>query len=384
MPKLELTQSFIEAVKVESNTSSTDYYDKKVVGLLLKVLPSGRKTFYIRYKDVENCGCQRKIGNAAILSVIEARDLARLYLANISLGQDPFLHAPINPSPTLGSFALEDYLPYVKTYKKSWNMDESRLRNHLLPRFRNRRMSDIKKRDVVALINELAENFKPGTINRVTILLRYMFNLAMKWEIKGVTRNPTAGIPLLKENNQNERFLSALDAKALLRAINYSRNKMLKHIIPMLILTGARKREVLDAKWEDFDLDRGIWRIPNTKSGKARAVPLSDTARDLVKKLEATMCCDYVFANPNTCKPYNSFYYSWHTARKDAGLADLRVHDLRHSFASFLVNAGRSLYEVQTLLGHSQITTTQRYAHLSTDSLRSASNEVSVAVPELT
>jgi integrase len=384
MPKLELTQSFIEAVKVESNTSSTDYYDKKVVGLLLKVLPSGRKTFYIRYKDVENFGCQRKIGNAAILSVIEARDLARLYLAKISLGQDPFLHAPINPSPTLGSFALEDYLPYVKTYKKSWNMDESRLRNHLFPHFGKIRMNDIEKRDVVSLINEMAENFKPGTINRVIILLRYMFNLAIRWEVRGVTRNPTSGIPLLKENNQNDRFLSALDAKALLRAINYSRNKMLKHIIPMLILTGARKREVLDAKWEDFDLDRGIWRIPNTKSGKARAVPLSDTARDLVKKLEATMCCDYVFANPNTCKPYNSFYYSWHTARKDAGLADLRVHDLRHSFASFLVNAGRSLYEVQTLLGHSQITTTQRYAHLSTDSLRSASNEVSVAVPELT
>jgi len=348
------------------------------------VLPSGRKTFYLRYKDTENCSCQRKIGNAVILNITEARDLARLYLAKISLGQDPFLHAPISPSPTLGSFALEDYLPYVKTYKKSWNMDESRLRNHLLPRFRNRRMSDIKKRDVVALINELAENFKPGTINRVTILLRYMFNLAMKWEIKGVTRNPTAGIPLLKENNQNERFLSALDAKALLRAINYSRNKMLKHIIPMLILTGARKREVLDAKWEDFDLDRGTWRIPNTKSGKARVDPLSDTARNLIEKLSANQCCDYVFANPNTRKPYASFYYSWHTARKDAGLADLRVHDLRHSFASFLVNAGRSLYEVQTLLGHSQITTTQRYAHLSTDSLRRASNEVSVAVPELT
>ena len=232
-------------------------------------------------------------------------------------------------------------------------------------------MNDIEKRAVVALINELAEKFKPGTIDRVVILLRYMFNLAMRWEVKGVTHNPTAGIPLLKENNQNERFLSALDAKALLRAINYSRNKMLKHIIPMLILTGARKREVLDAKCDDFDLDRGIWRIPNTKSGKARVVPLSDTARNLIEKLSANQCCDYVFANPNTCKPY-------------ASLADLRVHDLRHSFASFLVNAGRSLYEVQTLLGHSQITTTQRYAHLSTDSLRRASNEVSVAVPELT
>jgi integrase len=183
------------------------------------------------------------------------------------------------------------------------------------------------------------------------ILLRYLFNLAIKWEVEGVTSNPTSGIPLLKENNQIERFLSALDAKALLRAINYSRNKMLKHIVPMLILTGARKREVLDAKWEDFDIARQIWRIPTTKSGKARVVPLSDMATRLVKQLQETKCCDYVFANPNTRKPYKSFYYSWHSARKDAGLDDLRVHDLRHSFASFLVNAGRSLYEVQTLLG---------------------------------
>ena len=383
MPKLELTQSFIEAVKVESNTSSTDYYDKKVVGLLLKVLPSGRKTFYIRYKDVENCGCQRKIGNAAILSVIEARDLARLYLAKISLGQDPFLHAPINPSPTLGSFALEDYLPYVKTYKKSWNMDESRLRNHLFPQFGKIRMNDIEKRDVVSLINEMAENFKPGTINRVIILLRYMFNLAIKWEVEGVSRNPTAGIPLLKEDNHVERFLSSEEAKALLIAIKNSKNPMLQHIISMLILTGARKREVLDAKWEDFDMERSIWRIPTTKAGKARIVPLSDTASVLLIKLRQRKRCAYAFANPVTLKPYSSVYYSWHTARKKAGLSDVRVHDLRHSFASFLVNAGRSLYEVQTLLGHTQIKTTQRYAHLSTTSLRSASNEISLAVPEL-
>ena len=112
-------------------------------------------------------------------------------------------------------------------------------------------------------------------------------------------------------------------------------------------------------------------------------MPLSDTAAKLVERLQEKKSGDYVFANPNTRKPYNSFYYSWHSARKDAGLDDLRVHDLRHSFASFLVNAGRSLYEVQTLLGHSQIKTTQRYAHLSSDSLRKASNEVSVAVPEL-
>ena len=89
MPKLDITQSFVDTVKVESEASSTDFYDKKLVGLLLKVLPSGRKTFYLRYKDTENCSCQRKIGNAVILNITEARDLARRYLAQISLGQDP-------------------------------------------------------------------------------------------------------------------------------------------------------------------------------------------------------------------------------------------------------------------------------------------------------
>ena len=158
---------------------------------------------------------------------------------------------------------------------------------------------------------------------------------------------------------------------------------MLQHIISMLILTGARKREVLDAKWEDLDMERNIWRIPTTKAGKARIVPLSDAASVLLIKLRQRKCCAHAFANPATLKPYSSVYYYWHTARKEAGLSDVRIHDLRHSFASFLVNAGRSLYEVQTLLGHTQIKTTHRYAHLSTTSLRSASNEISLAVPEL-
>lgn len=87
-----------------------------------------------------------------------------------------------------------------------------------------------------------------------------------------------------------------------------------------------------------------------------------------------------VFANPKTRKPYVSFFYSWDTARKQAGLADVRIHDLRHSFALFLVNAGRSLYEIQKILGHTQVKTTQRYAHLSQDTLIDAANAAMDAV----
>ena len=383
MPKLDLTQAFVKKTKVPESLNSIDHYDERMPGLLLKVLPSGRKTYYIRYKNPKKVNCQRKIGNAEILSLSQARALARRKLAEVAMGEDPFKDAPLNLSPTLEAFAENDYIPYVKTYKKSWEMDISRIRNHLLPYFGTMRMKDIEKRDVVQLINDQLPDYKPGSINRVIILLRYMFNLAIKWEVEGVFRNPTAGIPLLKENNQVERFLSAEEAKALLIAIKASKNPMLQHIVSMLILTGARKREVLDAKWEDFDMERTSWRIPNTKAGKARIVPLSDTATALLTKLRKKKRSPYAFANPITLKPYKSIYYSWHTARKEAGLDDVRIHDLRHSFASFLVNAGRSLYEVQTLLGHTQIKTTQRYAHLSTTSLRAASNEVSLAVPEL-
>jgi integrase len=383
MPKLDLTQAFVKKTKAPESLNSIDYYDERMPGLLLKVLPSGRKTYYIRYKNPKKVNCQRKIGNAEILSLSQARALARRKLAEVAMGEDPFKDAPLNLSPTLEAFAENDYIPYVKTYKKSWEMDISRIRNHLLPYFGTMRMKDIEKRDVVQLINDKLPDYKPGSINRVIILLRYMFNLAIKWEVEGVSRNPTAGIPLLKENNQVERFLSAEEAKALLIAIKASKNPMLQHIVSMLILTGARKREVLDAKWEDFDMERTSWRIPNTKTGKARIVPLSDTATALLTKLKKKKRSPYAFANPITLKPYKSIYYSWHTARKEAGLDDVRIHDLRHSFASFLVNAGRSLYEVQTLLGHTQIKTTQRYAHLSTTSLRAASNEISLAVPEL-
>ena len=151
----------------------------------------------------------------------------------------------------------------------------------------------------------------------------------------------------------------------------------------MLILTGARKNEVLKSKWQDFNFDQRIWRIPTSKSGKARHVPISDGMLHLLAGVPRHADCDYVFANPKTLLPYVSIFGSWNTARKAVGLADVRIHDLRHSFASFLVNSGRSIYEVQRILGHTQIKTTQRYAHLSQDSLLAAANEISKAVPIL-
>jgi len=149
---------------------------------------------------------------------------------------------------------------------------------------------------------------------------------------------------------------------------------MLQFIVPLLILTGARKRELLDAKWSDFDLDRRTWRISMTKTGKARHVPLNDGALQILGSITCEAGCEWLVPNPKTGKPFVSIFAAWNTARTLAGLSDVRIHDLRHSFASLLINQGRTLYEVQHLLGHTQVKTTQRYAHLSQDTLLAASN----------
>jgi integrase len=187
-------------------------------------------------------------------------------------------------------------------------------------------------------------------------------------------------LPNLADKHHFSRCIGAVRYSPSYEAVCKSENTMLKFIVPMLILTGARKREVLDAKWTDFDLSRRAWRIPITKSGRARHVPLSDGALSLLASMPREAGVDWAFANPETGKPYVSIYCAWNTARQNVGLSDVRMHDLRHSFASLLINAGRTLYEVQHILGHTQVKTTQRYAHLSQDTLLAAANSATTAL----
>jgi integrase len=157
-------------------------------------------------------------------------------------------------------------------------------------------------------------------------------------------------------------------------AVDASRNRDLGAIVRLLLLTGARKRELLDARWEDIDWLHQLWRIPKTKAGKVRYVPLSETALELLTRRQQSCANELIFTNPRTGQAFQTLYSEWHQARLQAGLGDLRLHDLRHSFASFLINGGRSLYEVQQLLGHSNGAMTQRYAHLAHDTLLDAAN----------
>jgi integrase len=316
------------------------------------------------------------------ISLRQARKLAEHKKNMIALGQDPFEEKEQTKQvPTFADFIADQYMPYVKSYKRSWDTDVSLLKNHLLPRFGKRYMDELTRQDIVKMhADRKASGAAAGSANRLLIMMRYIFNLALKWEVPGVKANPCKSVPLMEENNKMERYLSVEEAQRLNEAVCKSENAMLKYIVPMLILTGARKREVLDAKWNDFDLDRRAWRIPITKSGRARHVPLSDGALSVLGSMPRQAGVDWAFANPETGKPYVSIYYAWNTARQNVGLSDVRMHDLRHSFASLLINSGRTLYEVQHILGHTQVKTTQRYAHLSQDTLLAAANSATTAL----
>jgi integrase len=376
MAKAHLTPKFVREITCPADKKRMDFFDTEMVGFLLEVRDSGGKTYHVRYRNQRGTLRQVKIGTAQILNVGEARKAAQKLLAQVSLGADPTEEkAVLRAVPTFAEFVVDRYLPFVKGYKRSWKTDESLLRNHLIPRLGRMHLDQITKNDIIAIHHgRRADGATPASANRVLVLLRYILNLALKWELAGVTKNPSQGVPLFEENNKRERYLSKEEAQRLYACLLESDNTMLRFIVPMLVLTGARKRELLDARWEDIDEARQVWRIPITKTGNARHVPLSDGMVRLLHTVPRFPDCPFVVPNPKTLRPYVSIFNSWNTARKAAGMPEVRIHDLRHSFASFLINAGRSLYEVQKILGHTQIRTTQRYAHLSQETLLDAAN----------
>lgn len=379
MPKIALSQQLVKSAKCPIGKAKWDLFDSNCKGLMLETRSTGGKTFYLRYQDARGRTRQLKLADERDISYAQAKQLADKQRNNIAMGIDPSADKQsLKEAPTVAQFIQHSYMPFVQGYKRSWKCDRSLLKNHVEPVWGKKYLDQVTKADVVTLFAAHRKKYTPGSCNRLLILIRFMFSLALRWETPGLKSNPARDHPLLKEQNQRERFLIESEAQALFTAIKQSSNSMLQHIIPMLILTGARKREVLDARWEDIDFERRSWRIHTTKSGQPRHVPLSDGAIAVLDAMPRNS--EWIFANEDTGKPYASIFASWNTARKRAGLADVRVHDLRHSFASFLVNAGRSIYEVQRLLGHANIRTTQRYAHLSKDTLLDATNAVNSAV----
>jgi len=216
-------------------------------------------------------------------------------------------------------------------------------------------------------------------MNRVIVILRYIYNLARKWKVPGGHENPAAGLSAGPDVQRN-RFLSEEEAEALVRAIHADENQTAARSIMLLLLTGGRRNEITHAKWDYVDWTKKTLLVPKSKSGRARVIALNQSAIALLRSAPRLDGNAYIFPSPVTGRPSASLFFPWDRVRKRAGLEDVRLHDLRHSFASFLVNRGVSLYVVQGLLGHLHARTTQRYAHLTDETLTDAAELVQEVV----
>ncbi len=377
MPKIDLKASFVRHCECPTGARRVDFFDTAVPGFLLEVRCTGGKTFYQRYRDQSGRERQFKIGPAHVLTVSQARRKARSILAEAILGRDPQQEREERRSvPTLGEFVRDSYLPYAKNVKRSWQTDETILRIHILPRFGAFPLDQISNQAIADLLSRMREaGYASGTSNRVLILLRFIFNLGRKWGIPGSTTNPTAGLKTAPDVCR-ERFLSPDEAQRLLAALDADENQVAAAAIKLLLFTGARRNEVTHAKWEFVNWEKRTLLVPRAKSGKPRSIQLNSAALDLLRSLPRVEGNPFIFASPVTGRPSPSLHFPWWRIRDRAGLTDVRLHDLRHSFASFLVNQGVSLYVVQGLLGHTQARTTQRYAHLANDTLSDAAEMI--------
>ncbi len=290
------------------------------------------------------------------------------------------LRPPESHAPTVDDFVSAVYLPRMRLRKRSWNVDERIARQHISPFFGGRRFGDIKSHEVEDWLHGLAmRGLAPATCNRILAVFRTICTQAAHRGLLPSRQSPCAGIRPFKVYPGRERCLALSVARRLMGALEES-DRPEALAFRLLLLTGARKSEILRARWEHVRLDLRLIALPISKSGRPRHIPLSDEAVAVLQAIPRVPGNPWLFPGHAAGKPLSDIYLFWDRLRRRLGMADVRIHDLRHTFASILVNAGHSLYEVQQLLGHHDPRTTMRYAHLGMTSLLAAAQTVGSSV----
>jgi site-specific recombinase XerD len=342
----------------------------------------GQGTFYWRYKDSTGKTCHQKIGRNSDITLADARKQAKTLKAEISLGADPRATAKAQRAiPTLGDFFDDTYLPYAKVHKRSWKRDVQ-LFSRIRAAFGHLRLDQIQKQKVAVFhAGLLEEGLSGSSCDHHPKMLRRLCAMSMEFGL--LDKNPLANFKLFNHDNKVEHYLDDEQLGKLMEVLRTDANRPVCNIAILLLGTGCRLNEILSAKKSDISIENRTLKIAaiNAKGKRVRSVPLNDASLDIIlKQMEDTKGFDHLFINHQTGKPYTTVMKVWTRLREKAGLPHLRLHDLRHSFASFLVNSGRTLYEVQQILGHSQSVVTERYSHLSTKTLQSAANCASVMI----
>lgn len=371
--------SQLPAHAAESPSRSAEYSDAEVIGLRVLVNKQGRKYFYFRFV-FESQKRAAKLGEFPALEVAEARRLALEMRAKVDRGINPQEEEDrMQSSPTFESFGTTEYMPFACQTKRSAQDDECRLRVQIYPRFGSRKLIDIQTREVQQFHADMKESHCAATANRHLSLISRMYKLAVQWG--RVDRNPCLGISKFKENNQRQRFLTPEEIQRVYKAMESEPNRTAVAALKFLLLTGARREEALKARWENVDLDNGVWFLPQTKSGKGRYVQLNSEAQSVLRSLQRAEASPWLFPSKrDPAKPIYSPQGAFDRVLTVAGIEHLRLHDLRHSHASLAINAGVSLSVIQALLNHQSPIQTMRYSHLMNSTLRNASESVADAV----
>lgn len=371
MPKVQLTAALCAAAQCEPGKKRTDYYSDTQTGFGLEVRCSGKKTYFQRYFDPHGRQRQVTIGGYADITFEQAKRVAKKIRSEAVLGGDPAAEKEKKKVIPFYRELAEQHLAHAASYQRSYDSTERMIHNHVLPRWGKLRLDEIKQQDVTTWLTEKRKSgLAPATVEKIRIMFSRSFELARQWQL--FDGNPVKYVPRVKFNNARERYLTSEEANALRLACECSANPQLKNIVGLLLLTGARKSELLKAKWSDIDIEKRTWTLNMTKNGRGRHVPLSQAAMDIISQLPRYPDCPWLLPNPQTLLPFTDIKRSFMEARKLAGLDDVHIHDLRHSYASALAGSGVDLYTVGKLLGHVNVASTARYAHLANDTLMAA------------
>ncbi|MDR1732748.1 MAG: site-specific integrase [Synergistaceae bacterium] len=363
---IKLTQGNFQTVAPEGKSRWIN--DTGLRGLCLYVAMDNRRTWYISY-TADGRKSHHKLGSADVLTVAEARDLARDFLSKIARGEKP--HEKKAAVPTLGEYLTDVYIPWYSSTHRDTKMTLGRI-SFEFKSLMNTPLDRIRLTDIMTWQTKRHEEVKAKTLNVRLALLRAALNHAV--EIGLIGQNPIERVKRLKENDSEAvtRFLSPDEKDRLLKALDDPATPAcLKPLVTLGLNSGLRKGSMLSLHWKDINFDsKTVTVLPeHAKGGKLIDLPLNSTA------IQALATWRLACGNPPDNSPVftvKNIQYMWGNLRKRADIKDFRFHDLRHSFASSLVQSGIDLLTVSKLCGHSNTAMTLRYSHLAPDGLRKA------------
>jgi integrase len=347
-------------------------YDSQIPGFGVRITSAGAVSFILNYY-VHGRERRFTIGKHPEWSAIAARNRALELRRGINEGMDPLeKRKQERAQPTMSDLCANYLEHHALVHKRSNSIrHDKQMIGGIAAKLGAFRVSAVTRQTIERLHASLKPT--PYMANRVLSLLSKMFNLAIEWQ--WASKNPCKGIPRFHEE-QRERWLQPDELQRFLEALNAYPDQNAADALRLLLLTGSRTSEVLKAAWSMFDLQQGLWTKPSshTKEKKIEHIPLNAQTLDLLTRMNAHKDGATFLFPGMSGKPRTTLRRAWSSICKSAGLLDVRVHDLRHSYASYLVSNGVSLHIVGRLLGHTQPQTTQRYAHVAHESLREASN----------